>query len=212
MKKSKLRVSLVVMILVIATLFTGCNKKESKEKEYEKGTINEDSFESEFLDIKFTVPEGYSLFSQEVMDQYVQFASEIAYKDKDQKVIDYTKAITVFEMMCGESVTNTPNVNIVVENLIGKKDITVDDYIESSKQQLTSTGFEYTFGDITKDVELAGEKYTVFECVGNYSGQEVLQQLYIRKVADRMMVLTVTYTEDTKEAKDTLLAGFSVLK
>lgn len=211
MKKSKLRISLLMLMLVVATMFSGCNKKESTKKEYAKGTVSEDGFESKFLNLSFKVPEGFTMVPEETLDQYVQFASDIVYKDQDQNVIDYAKAVTVYEMMCAESTTNSPNVNIVVENLLGKE-ISEEDYIEKSKEQLQNTGIEYTFGDTTKDVEIAGDKYTKLDCVGNYSGQEVLQELYVRKVDDRMVVLTVTYTEDTVESKDALLAGFSSLK
>lgn len=211
MKKSKLRVSLLMMMLVVVAMFSGCNKKDSSKNEYAKGTVSEDAYESKFLNLSFKTPEGYTMVPEETLDQYVQFASDIIYNDEDQKTINYAKAVTVYEMMCAESTTNSPNVNIVVENLLGKK-VTEEEYIEQSKEQLENSGIEYTFGETTKDVELAGEKYTKLDCVGNYSGQEVLQQLYVRKVDDRMLVLTVTYTEDTEEAKDTLLAGFSALK
>jgi hypothetical protein len=211
MKKSKLRASLLMMMLVVATLFSGCNKKDSNEKEYVKGTVTDDTYESEFLNLSFKAPEDYSMVPEETLDQYLQFASETMYKDADKKMIDYAKAVTVYEMMCAENTTNTPNVNIVVENLSGKK-ITVDEYIEQSKEQLENSGIEYTFGDTINDVEIAGEKYRELDCVGNYSGQEVLQQMYIRKVNDRMVVLTVTYTDDTAEAKEALLAGFTALK
>ncbi|WP_455716540.1 DcrB-related protein [Anaerosporobacter sp.] len=211
MKKSKLRISLLMVMLVAATIFSGCNKKESSKKEYSKGTVSEDSYESKFLNLSFKAPEGYSMLTEDVLDQYVQFSTDIVYKDTDQKVIDYAKAVTVYEMMCVEDTVNSPNINIVIENLLGKK-ITEDEYIEKAKEQLQNTGIEYTFGDTTKDVELAGEKYTVLDCVGNYSGQEVLQKMYIRKIDDRMMLLTITYTADTEAGKDTLLAGFSELK
>lgn len=206
----KLRGSLVVLMLIAITMFSGC-KKESSKLEYSKGTIDGDTFESEFLNLKFTTPKGYTMFPEEVMNEYVQFTSDIIYKDKDQQVIDYAEAVAVYEMMCAESVTNSPNVNIVIENLLGRE-ISLDDYIEASKQQLLGTGIDYTFGDTTEEVEIAGEKYMVLDCVGNYSGQELLQQMYIRKVGDRMMLLTFTYTEDTVEGKDALLAGFTAFK
>lgn len=207
----KLRGSLLVLMLVVITMFSGCSKKESSKQVYSKGVIKENTYESKFLNLKFTTPEGYTMFTEDDLNQYVQFAEGIVYKDKDQKVIDYSKAVTVYEMMCAEATINSPNVNIVIENLLGRE-VSVDDYIESSKQQLLATGIEYTFGDTTKDVELAGEKYTVLDCVGNYAGQELLQQMYIRQVGNRMLLLTVTYTEDTAEGKDTLLAGFTALK
>lgn len=210
MKRSKLRASLLLVMLLVVTMLSGCNKKAT-EKEYEKGIIKDDGYESEYLNIKFTTPEGYSMLSEDVLNEYIQFTSEIIYTDKDQTKIDYAKAVNVYEMMCVEEVTNSPNINIVVENLLGRK-ISVADYIEASKQQLQATGIEYTFGDITEDVELAGEKYTLLECVGNYAGQEVLQEMYIRKVGGRMMILSITYTEDTVEAKDTLVAGLSEYK
>ena len=206
----KLRGSLLVLMLVVVTMFSGCNKESSK-KEYSRGIIKDDTYESEYLNLKFTTPEGYTMITEDVLNQYVQFASEIVYKDKDQKVIDYSKAVNVYEMMCAEATINTPNVNIVIENLLGRE-ISIDDYIEASKEQLLATGIEYTFSETTKEVELAGEKYTVLDCIGNYNGQELLQQMYVRKVDNRMLILTITYTEDTAEGKDTLLAGFTALK
>ncbi len=211
MKKSKMRASILVMMLVVVTMFSGCGSKKSNKKEYVKGTIDGNTYESEFLNLKFTAPEGYTMLTQDVMDQYAQFSSEIIYKDKDQTQIDYAKAVTVYEMMVQESTSGAPNVNIVLENLLGKE-VSITDYVEVSKQQLQASGIEYTFGETTEDVELAGEKYTVLDCVGTYSGQELQQQLYIRKVGGRMMLLTVTYTEDTAEAKDALLASFTEYK
>lgn len=204
----KLRGSLLVLMLVVITMFSGCNKKE---QQYTKGTINGNTYESEFLNLKFTMPEGYTMFDEDTLDEYVQFASDVIYKDKDQQIIDYAEAVTVYEMMCAEATVNSPNASIFLENLLGK-DVSLDDYVETSKQQLQDSGLEYTFGDIKKDVELAGEKYAVLDCIGNYAGQEILQQLYIRQVGNRMMLLTITYTEDTAEGKDTLLAGFTALK
>lgn len=206
----KLKRYLLVLMLVAITMVSGC-KKESGKLVYSKGIITDNTFESEYLNLKFTSPEGYTMFTEDVLNQYVQFASEIIYKDKDQKVIDYTKAVTVYEMMCAEATMNSPNVSIFLENLLGRE-TSVDDYVETAKQQLLDLGIEYTFGEVKKDVELAGEKYTVLDCVGNYAEQELLQQLYIRKVGDRMMLLTLTYSEDTIEGKDALLAGFTEFK
>ncbi|WP_455716539.1 hypothetical protein [Anaerosporobacter sp.] len=206
MKKSQLRISLLMVMLVAVTMLSGCNKNE-----YVKGTIKENEYESKYLNLSFTAPEGFSLLTEDVLDQYVQFSSDIIYKDKDQTVIDYAKAVAVYEMMCVENATNSANVNIVVENLLGVER-TEDEYIELAKQQLQSTGIDYTFGGTIKNVELAGEKYTVIDCIGNYYGQELLQQMYVRNIGDRMVVLTVTYTEDTVESKDALLDGFSALK
>ncbi|WP_455718550.1 hypothetical protein, partial [Anaerosporobacter sp.] len=162
MKKSQLRISLLMVMLVAVTMLSGCNKNE-----YVKGTIKENEYESKYLNLSFTAPEGFSLLTEDVLDQYVQFSSDIIYKDKDQTVIDYAKAVAVYEMMCVENATNSANVNIVVENLLGVER-TEDEYIELAKQQLQSTGIDYTFGGTIKNVELAGEKYTVLDCIGNY--------------------------------------------
>lgn len=212
MKKVKLRLVVLAVMLVVLAMFTGCSKSsKDSSKGYERGTINGSTYESEFLNIKFTAPEGYNMLTQEDMDPYIQFTSEVIYKDKDKKMIDYAKAVTVYEMMAQEPTIGSPNVNIVVENLKGR-DVTIDQYIEACKQQLANTGIEYTFGDIENDVDLAGSKYTLLNCVGKYGDQEIPQQMYIRKVDDRMMLLTVTYSEDDIEARDTLVQGFTAYK
>lgn len=190
---------------------SGCGSKESSKNTFEKGTLTDSTYESKFLNIKFTLPEGYTLMTQEMMDQQVEFSNEIVYKDKDKKVIDYAKAVTVNEMMATENTANVPNVNIAIQNLLGEK-VSEAEYIESLKKQLTDTGFAYTFDDVKKDVELAGEKFSVLYCSANYNGLELKQECYVRKESGRMMILTVTYTDDTKDAKEALMGSFEAYK
>ncbi|WP_310603165.1 hypothetical protein [Anaerosporobacter sp.] len=212
MKNLKTKISIIAMMLIIISAFAGCGKKEKEtEIEYQKGTLTETSFESEFLNLKFTVPEGYTMLTQDYMDELAQYSTEIMYEDASQTQLDYAKASTVYEMMCTETTKGSPNVNVAVENLYDNK-VSVDEYMEITKTQLEASGIAYTFGDVRKDVELAGEKYSVLDCYGTYSGQELSQQIYLRKIGNRMMALTVTSTDDTAEMRDALLAAFSSYK
>lgn len=209
MKKTKKILSLIMALSMACTMFVGCGKESKKEAEYEKGTLTETSFSSEFLGLEFNAPEGYAMMTQEMMDQTMEATAELFYEDEDKKVIDYAKLNTVFEMMCQESTTGFPNANIVVEK---NKGLDIEKYIEVSKTNLEKTGLDYKSGDLEKDVEFLGQKYNFIQFKVTTQLGDIAQDMYIKRMGDRIVAITISYQQAEPESKDVLMNAFKELE
>ena len=82
-----------------------------KEESYEKGKITETGFESKWLNLRFTTPNGAFLLSQEELDQVMAQGAELLYGDEAQQQLDYAALTTVTEMM----VQNADGSNVIVQ-------------------------------------------------------------------------------------------------
>lgn len=203
MKKRRICIILLTLVMLMSVVFAGCKKKSDKDSamEYKKGTVTDTTFESEYLNVKYTLPENYTMVSQEEMDQIMQSAAEVVYTD--DKMIDYAKSVLVYEFMAKNE--KNDNINISLENLKGKK-VGVDEYVEFSKKQLTNSGLPYTYDDETTKETLAGNDYTVLKAHVEYNGISLDQDLYIRKIGDRMMSLIFSYQseDELQKMKDSI--------
>ena len=174
---------------------------------YQKGTVTDTSFSSEYLNLRFEVPQGYIMAANEDLDALLQFGSDIVFADTDQKIIDYAMANIVYEMMAS-SQNGLPNVQVFVEKL-RLRNMTVDQYMDALKQQLSGLdGFNYSFEDV-KTTQFVGESYSMLSSVMQSGGMEIKQEYRFRKEDDRIICIIVTFNEETIAEKDELLNIFS---
>lgn len=204
MKKRRFSVILLTVVMLMAIVFSGCKKKADKDSsvEYTKGTVTDTTFESKFLNLKFALPEKFTMVSEEELDSYVQFAAEKMYSDDAKTMIDYAKASVVYEVMAKNDLGSS--VSIVVENLNGK-DVSIEQYIEIAEKQLTSTGLAYTFADSTTKETVAGNEYTRLDATVEANGASMTQNMYFQKIGERMVLMTYSYTPDSE-------ADFQIMK
>ncbi|HEX3075848.1 MAG TPA: hypothetical protein VHQ24_03145 [Lachnospiraceae bacterium] len=211
MKKRRLSVILLTVVMVMAIVFSGCKKKADKDssEEYKKGTVTDTAFESKFLNLKFALPENFTMVSEEELDSYVQFAAEKMYSDDAKTMIDYAKASVVYEVMAKNDLGSS--ISVVVENLNGK-DVSIEQYIEIAKKQLTSTGLAYTFADSTTKETLAGNEYTRLDATVEANGASMTQNMYFQKIGERMVLMTYSYTPDSEADFQTMKDAFTSYK
>ena len=217
MKKilNRAAVSFIAMIILCAAFLFACQSVENPftpgSKTYEKGVLTETSFESEYLDLRFTAPDGYIMATQEDMDELIDFGGETTYVDGNKLNLDYAKAATVYEMMVSAPV-GYPNVFVLVEKLL-LSNMSVDQYLDSLKDQLLNVdSLDYMISDERVSVKVAGENYTQLSTVIHYPnmpGLEVIQNYLVRKIDNRVLCFIVTYTANTKDKTDTLLTFFT---
>jgi hypothetical protein len=178
--------------------------------EYTKGNLTADSLTSEYLNLKFTKPEGFIMATHEEIDQMVQFSSEIIFKDDMKTMIDYAKAVTVYEMFV-QSPYGLPNASLFLEKVMSN--MTVELYIAAVKSQLVALEtIQYSVHEETVIASVAGQNYTVLSAQASYAGSDLFQDYYLRKQGDRIIGIIVTYTEDTEASKDELLDAFQPLR
>ncbi len=176
---------------------------------YSKGTLTENTFESEYLNLKFTAPDGYIMATEDELIPLMELGAEVL--EKDKKSIDFAMANTVFEMMVS-SPAGSPNLSLAVEKL-ALKNMTTDQYIEAIKKQLEGNDtMEVTFTPDSKTMSIAGEDYTAYSSVLSVSGMELKQDYIMRKMDDRLAYFVLTYTEDSSAEANTLMESFTNLK
>ena len=180
--------------------------KDPSEGVYEKGLLTDTSFESEYLNIRFSLPEGFVMATKEDMENLMNIGADAF--DIDKITIDYAKVSTIYEMMAS-SPMGTPNVIVMAEKLM-LSNITEDQYIEALKDQLANlSAMNYTFGEKIENTTLAGEKYKKLVAEANLSGQSMIQEYIFRKLDDRMIGFVFTYTPETEDEVKLLLKAFS---
>jgi len=194
------RILNMVMLVCFAFLpLIGCGKNS----DYKRGKLKENGFESKFLDIKFTLPEGFVMATEEDMLQMMGIGADIAGVDK--KIVELT---TVYEMMAS-TITGYPNVIVMVEKPL-LSNITIEQYFDAVKTSLLSlNNMDYAVEDEITSVEIAGYDYE--QMTASLPSLNIFQNYIFRKQSGRMIGFITTYSLNTKQELDILMGGFSKL-
>ncbi len=197
---------IICMMLAVAFVlsFAACGKQEVA---YEAGTCTDTTYTSTFEGLTYTITSGMTMATKDQLDQMITAGAEYAYEDDAQKVIDYAKTKTVYEMMAYAE--DGGNVLIMTE----KVPFTITDegaYIDSYRDALETAGLTVTYDGDPKDAEIAGAKYRELNYAMEISGVTVLQSAYFRKIGDRVVVISLTYFSEGGKAA--LMSGFAPLK
>ena len=212
---------LMLTLILVLSLLVACsvNKLDSTtdipeskssdfSNEYKKGTLTETEFESEYLDLRFTPPEGFILLTEDEMYAALGLGAEIV--DLDPDLLEYAINTGIYEMMAVEATGKTSVFLFADKPMI--IDITVEQHFEGLKYQLkrlTAAGIEYEIEDEIVSVEIAGQSYKQFTVSMLEHGENTVQKYFLRKVGNRIGGFVVSNTADTEEFVDALMAGFT---
>ena len=210
--KKLLCATMAVIVMLSSTACNGSNKKgeDSESITYEKGILTETTFESESLNLKFQLPDGYVMATQEDLDNILDDSCELVFQDENKTVVDYLKMNTFYEMMAANS-SYYPSVMIISEKPT-LSNMTMDQYIENQKKQLQSLDLDYAIEDEVKDYTLLEEEYKELNLSSELPTISVYQRYLIRKVGNRFVALIISYTDDQENEVETLLDSFSTYK
>ncbi len=159
---------------------------EENEKEYEKGILTDTSYESEFVGVKYTAPDGWVLASE----------SELAELPTDEK--------TTWEMQAFSSLDGS-NIVLATEKL-PMKNMTLSMYITFLTNSLKNND-QLTVSDIKEygTMIIAGEEYHILSYTAIQNGISLTQTFYLRKINTYMIAITVTSAGTPNED---ILSGF----
>jgi len=148
---------------------------------YVKGILTDTGFESAYLNLRFTLPDGY-----------VMGPNDSSYE------------------MLASTPSGSPNVSVIAEKLTSSA-VTEEQYIETVKSQSKNLNGEisYTFDNETTAVELAGENYIKLSAEAYYGDAELMKDILMRKIDNRMVLITFSYTADTSDEMEALMACFT---
>ena len=175
---------------------------------YEKGTITDTDFQSEWLNLKFTPPETVVMNTEEELQSVMQQGQSTLEESSGVGLGEDALSGTVYEMMAS-SISGFPNVSVVVEDA-ALENMTVEQYFLAAQQMLDATGMGYTYSDVT-DTQIAGQDFQVMETSVTINDYEVLQKYCTRKQGGKFVSIILSYTTDTTAEADEILAAFTPL-
>ena len=175
---------------------------------YEKGTITDTDFQSEWLNLKFTPPETVVMNTEEELQSVMKQGQTTPEEASGVELGEDALSGTVYEMMAS-SISGFPNVSLVVEDA-SLENMTVDQYFLAAQQMLDATGMGYTYSDVT-DIQIAGQDFRVMETSVAVNDYEVLQKYCTRKQGGKFVSIILSYTTDTTAEADEILAAFTPL-
>jgi len=195
----------IIMVMVVCLVFLSLINC-SKTSDYERGILTETSFESKYLDIKFTLPEGFVMATEEDMLRLMGIGSDITgVKGVNKKIIELT---TVYEMMAS-GVIGYPNVIMIVEKPL-LSNITTEQYFDVLKTGLLNVNtMDYVIDNQITSVEIAGYSYK--QLTASLPSLNIYQNYIVRKQGKRVIGFITTHSLETKQELEILMNGFSRL-
>ncbi len=181
---------LLSVILILATL-TLCLAACGGSGTMKRGTVTDNVYRNDALDLTFTLSDGWRFYTDEEIAKTMNIAADLY---KDENILKSAEITTVIDFMAVDAKTGN-NVNLSVENLVPSKNtrISVDEYIEITKKNLNEQmqGMTYTFTE-AEEAKLGDTEYTKLSARCSYSGISMMQSIYLKKVGNSMVSITVT--------------------
>ena len=175
---------------------------------YEKGTITDTDYQSEWLNLKFTPPKTIVMNTEKELESVMRQGQSTLEEASGIELDDDSLSGTVYEMMAS-SVSGFPNVSLVVEDAV-LENMTTDQYFLAAQQMLDATQMGYSYSDIT-DTQIGGQDFRVMETSVTINDYEILQKYCTRKQGGKFVSIILSYTTDTQTEADEILTAFTPL-
>lgn len=188
------------------------SKADNSKDSYKAGKITANGFESSYLNLKFALPDGFTMSNQSEIDKMTQAGANIASSDLnvDKDDIDAALSKVIYEMVAKNS-TGTANVMLFAEKAQSPLVNDAQTYLEVIKNQLNAmTTIKYKCDDKISEVTIGGQKFTKLSATASTNGVTLNQDYYCMKKGERMVCMALTYIN--KADGDKMLKAFSALK
>ena len=195
----KRTIALLLLTALLGVLLTSCS--EDKRNHYSPGYWRDSIFYDAFVDLRFTLPQGWEATSQEDLD---------AMSAEADKALDIQRGGTgedptsVYHYELSAKDTETGNgILILVQSYSGN----ANDYIDGLKSGAELEGATYSVGS-TSTVQLPGHAYLMVPLT--MEGQDTpYQRQYLRKQGDYLINIMLFSTTEDDAAFSSLLATLS---
>lgn len=181
---------------------------DSEETSYAKGTLTENDYQSEWLNLKFTPPSTVVMNTAEELQAVMQTGQDTIEESADITFSEESMSGSSYEMMAS-SISGFPNVSLVVEDAL-LSNMTVDQYFMASQKMLDATELGYTYKEIT-DATIAEQDFRVMETSVFINEYEVIQKYFTQKKDGKFVSIILSYTADTAKEADEILDAFTPL-
>ena len=174
-------------------------------------------FESELLNLSFTVPEGHIMLTDEGLA--LMFAEVVVLRDDG--LIDEERSLTVPKLMTYHPDDAFPMLVISLERferllpIWGDQDLSSDQRIALFIEVLefgglSEQGIEIIASVVSEDT-LAGERYIIFSAYTYTRGMEQMQKYFFREIDEGLIVIMLSFLPGMEREVDVFLEAFTAL-
>ncbi|MDO5426033.1 MAG: hypothetical protein Q4F41_20215 [Eubacteriales bacterium] len=176
---------------------------------YQRGTLTAESFESEWLNLRYT-PASYMIMStEEEVDAVMNAGKDLIEDSSGMEINDEALTGTVYEMMAA-SASGYPNVSLIVEAAT-MTNMTSDQYLGALQDMLDATQLGYEYNEEPVDITIAGQEFRRLDAGISYNGYDILQSYCVRRQGDKFVAIILSYTPDTTDQAGETLDSFTAL-
>jgi hypothetical protein len=193
----KFLICLLAFVMILAMV--GCSKDDNKggatpkDEEFALGEVAGNKYESEFIGLGFTLPEGWSFYTDEEIKEMNNYVEDKAGQD----YLDLLKNATVIYDMAAASPAQTDNVVVTLEKKpnaqLNKLDLaqTLEASFNVSKSSLENMGYRNLTHEVTT-LTIDGETFHAMHVTGTLSGMTMRQTSIVIKCNGYLASLAVT--------------------
>lgn len=188
----------IYLLILFIFLLTGCKKINDS---YVVGKWQENVYISDWLQLKFVLPEGWYIATTDQMSKIIDEISGAMFND-EQKEIDLSKANIIYEFIISEEPIDSENnlkyIIFMSEKLSSlQKDIRDEkDYLNYIKEEIINTqGLETTF-QVTLKKEIADKTFYYVDATVTASNSVTISQRYYCFIKDNFASLFIVSTSE----------------
>lgn len=205
--------SIITTILTVMSLIITINPsilmqktfENNMEEKFYKGTITKTGWESKFIGLRYTNPEGMSMLAEEELDGLIELDWENLSNNFSQYELGFINLTTIYEMM-SKADDQPTTVMVCVEKLMDETD--VFQYVKGYELQLAQFyPINYTLISDDKTVKIGNEDYIKVSYIEEYGNIFMYMDSYFRIVDDRVIMISLIF--DDEGARDNVLDAFT---
>jgi hypothetical protein len=178
----------------------------------QSGAWNGDVFTNEWVNISFTLPDGWRALTEDEIRAQMELGLSAAGGDASQALQEAAMARTANDFVIAGAL-GVPSITATYENISYSPltaNLNADEYFEAMKLQLSGMGFD--FGD-TSEVQIAGETYYLCEAsLAVMEGVNMYQRFYLRKLDGAIVMFAATFMSENLAEVDDFFASIAPAK
>ena len=213
----KFLICLMACVMLLAMVGCAADKdpytpgNKTEDEEFSLGEVTGKKYESEFIGIGFTLPEGWEFYTDEEIKELNNFVEDKAGQD----YLDLLKNATVIYDMAAASPSQTDNVMVTLEKIPNAQlnKLNLAQSLETSfsvvKSSLENMGYRNITHEVTT-LTIDGETFTAMHITATLSGMTMRQTSIAIKCNGYLASLAVTTFDAAGTAP--LLENIHVIK
>jgi hypothetical protein len=183
---------------------------EKTSSRYYQGTLTKTGWESKFIGLRYTNPEGMTMYTEEELDEMKELKGGKLSGIFSQYELGYIELTTVFEMI-SKADDQPISVGVCVEKLIDEVD--AFQFVESYKSQIAQYRIDqypyinYTLISNDGILKIGNENYIMVSHILERNNDFLYMDSYFRFVGDRAIMIVIIFGDE--RARDNILDAFT---